>query len=281
MNLHGELSIPKIPSTTPLNIGITTRVMAKRQQMQRQRDEEEGYKYKTETERRRRSSKYMTGAKMPNSVIKMDAYYALNPKKQEQEKREELEEFVDKLINRLKPKSSVTSKNSLQERVTTNNLKALPILIKDSQKVSKENKRSVSISVPKQETSSIGTNVRWQELREKRRITRSSSLSGEKQPTYNSIKKAIDNSKVIQQLLDVDQVEEEKMNQLRSVKSLSSNDSTRSSIFKEDFKIFSSTTIDSAGKKKKKSSTKRKSSTKIKRSSKKSSKKHTLKQNRH
>ncbi|KAF5272205.1 hypothetical protein FQA39_LY01287 [Lamprigera yunnana] len=96
--LDSMASIPNIPSLDPLHIGITTRVMAKRQEKQRERRKSENEENVTETERRRRSSQFLTGTKIPNSVLQNKTDSLIN---QELEKQFQQDEFIYKLMKRL------------------------------------------------------------------------------------------------------------------------------------------------------------------------------------
>ncbi|KAK4875794.1 hypothetical protein RN001_012216 [Aquatica leii] len=226
-------SIPTIPSTEHLNFGITTRVMAKRHELQRERDKQDGYQYKDDIERRRRTSKFLTGARIPNSIIKLDALNSSIQDKGIKDTMLEHEDFVNRLIKRLQPLSQSNSNEFEDGRENLNIIKrelqkrSMHSALKDSTRDSLEEKKHVSINITAQEfdkTSKSSVKDRWQELKEKRRITRRTSilgpLNGEKLSTYESIRNAIENSKVIQQLLNVDHIEEEKMKEIQTSKSL-------------------------------------------------------------
>ncbi|KAF2904684.1 hypothetical protein ILUMI_01490 [Ignelater luminosus] len=225
-------SIPRIPSIAPLHLGITTRVMAKKLAQNKEEIAElkKNPKEKDVVRHRRRSSKFLEGATIPNSIIKADIGSTESAEQKDIDNKQDREEFVEKLMKRLQPQKKMhhsiydedvdrEALNKIKKELQRRSL--LPLHSEDE-----VDKKSISTVSNNNNDKSIKDP--WEELKEKRRISRRTSilapLNGEKRPTYESIKKAIQNSKIIQQLLDADNIEQQKIKQIQTGRSLLTNE---------------------------------------------------------
>ncbi|KAK5645261.1 hypothetical protein RI129_006561 [Pyrocoelia pectoralis] len=175
--------------------------MAKRQSIQKERNEQEVDQH------RRRSSQFLTGTRVPNSTIKLEVLNRDNAHTRSETTRRERNEFFEKLMKQLRLPES----HSIASLIDTNiaQVSSGPIsqerreLMKET-----ESKPMLERSSPNKEELTSAKRDLSPAFKKKRRISfRTSTLDlrdGEKRPTYESVQTTIQNSAIIQEVLNVD-----------------------------------------------------------------------------
>ncbi|KAB0795253.1 hypothetical protein PPYR_12092 [Photinus pyralis] len=202
-------SIPTIPSPAPLHIGITTRVMARRQSLQK------GKSALDVDQNRQRSSLFLTGTQIPNSVIRFEMENHAKSQTDFNMRRSERDELVQQLIKSLQQMQNSRSVSGSLD--SSNSDRASSNFTKESQSLTQEiesrYKGNASSCLIVQDPENSKRDL-WPELKKQRRIscrtTILAPLNGERQPTYESIQNAILNSAVLKDILYVDYVEEQR-----------------------------------------------------------------------
>lgn len=162
---------------------------------------------------RRRSSLFLTGTQIPNSVIRFDMENRDKDETDFKMRRIERDEFVKQLIKSLQVQNSRSVSGSLDSSNSehlSNTTKESQSLAPETGSKSKANTSSCLIM----QNQEVSKEDLWAELKKQRRIscrtTLLAPLDGERQPAHKSIQNAILNSDVLKDILYVDYVEEQR-----------------------------------------------------------------------